>query len=69
MKEGVFKTVKCAYGNHLESVLDLFLSNGWAVKSQQLPDCNKGQIYHYITFVSGVDAVLPEIEYPNAKVL
>lgn len=69
IKPGQFVSVKLAYGNHLENVLDKFLSNGWAIQYNLLPIYDKGEIYQYITFVAGVGAVLPEIDYPNARII
>ena len=69
MKEGTFRTVELAYGNHYQSVLKDFLSNGWAVHSQVKSEYNSGNTSHYITFVAGFNAKLPIIDYPNATLL
>lgn len=69
IKPGQFVSVKLCYGNHFENVVNDFLGNGWAIQYNLTANYEKGEIYQYITFVAGVDAVLPEIDYANARII
>ena len=69
MKKGTYRTVKLSYGNHYQQVLECFFTCGWFVKGEITPNYNIGQINHYITFESGLNATDVKIDFPNAHLV